>query len=578
MSDRDSVLSATVPGAAPSASLPDAALQHGDVQPVVFNDCLGWIHAPKGPGVRNAGVVIVNGVGRDGRCAYRALRLLAESLADAGFTVLRYDHPGEGDSLPPGDGQLFTAWRAGVQAAVQALKAASGLERVALVGVRLGGSLAAMNADGVDAQVLLAPVVSGRQWLRELKMAGRISGTLHEGQDGRFESEGLTLPRDCVAAIQGLDLHKTPAFAPAVLLALPRGADPHLEGAFAADGVQGDRIAFDDFELMMADSHSNRPPLETFAAVVAWLSDRYATSPRKAQNGAAKTATLYPTGAREIAVTLGRGLKGVLCVPEAAAASGKAVVFCNTGGDPRAGIGGFAAASARRLALNGTASLRFDFAGLGDSAESGDGEGHVFATSRAADFDAAVSLLEQLGYADLTLVGVCSGAVHALNAAFDDPRICRLLIVNPITLTWGGGHSIEALYRTLAKSTHGYLRASSRIDTWRRLLTGRINLGIVGRALAGRALARVSRVKRAAHDQHLRAGIARMARRGAKLQVLVGVNDGTLDEVETHFGRRGRHLTRLGMSLTINPALDHGLSLEASRAIALDMLVELVGG
>src|SRR3569833_1927150 len=75
----------------------------GEAQPIAFSGCRGWLHPAQGALVRTAGVVIVNTVGRDGRSAYRPLRILAERLARAGFATLRYDQPGQGDSLdlPP---------------------------------------------------------------------------------------------------------------------------------------------------------------------------------------------------------------------------------------------------------------------------------------------------------------------------------------------------------------------------------------------------------------------------------------------------------------------------------------------
>src|SRR5438105_4148390 len=85
------------------------------------------------------GVVIVPALGWEEVCSYRPLRFLAQTLADRGIPVLRYDLPGTGDSSGDLlDSNLVSAWIDSVEDAVSQLRALSGVKQVALLGIRAG--------------------------------------------------------------------------------------------------------------------------------------------------------------------------------------------------------------------------------------------------------------------------------------------------------------------------------------------------------------------------------------------------------------------------------------------------------
>lgn len=82
---------------------------------------------------------------------------------------------------------------------------------------------------------------------------------------------------------------------------------------------------------------------------------------------------------------------------------------------------------ARALGTLSIASLRFDFAGLGDSgaADAGDDYRH----SAVADLRAAMDHLEQgFGIRRFIILGICSGAVNGLRAAQADARVAGLMM------------------------------------------------------------------------------------------------------------------------------------------------------
>ena len=124
------------------------------------------------------GVVIVPPFGWEDVCSYRPLRFLARSLAGHGIPVLRFDLPGTGDSsgslLCRG---LVEAWVQSVGDAAAELRALAGVEQVALLGIRLGATLAAVAASrGANVQdlVLWGVSPSGRVELREMRAYARM--------------------------------------------------------------------------------------------------------------------------------------------------------------------------------------------------------------------------------------------------------------------------------------------------------------------------------------------------------------------------------------------------------------------
>jgi alpha-beta hydrolase superfamily lysophospholipase len=137
--------------------------------PIVFQAasgaCLGWFHAARGA-PRRVAVVLCRPLGYEALCTYRTYTQLAQTLAAAGFDVLRFDYHGSGDSAGGDtDGQRVDAWLASIAAAVEQAKQLSGTNEVALFGMRFGATLAmeaAQRMGGIGSLMLWAPCPSGR--------------------------------------------------------------------------------------------------------------------------------------------------------------------------------------------------------------------------------------------------------------------------------------------------------------------------------------------------------------------------------------------------------------------------------
>jgi uncharacterized protein len=143
-------------------------LYFGDPQRRLFG-----LYSPASPGARRTrAVVLCSPWGQEYLRAHRSMRQLALRLTAAGIHVLRFDYYGTGDSA--GDmieGEL-PGWESDIEAAIEELMDSTGAQRVGLIGLRLGATLAARTAvrrrKEVESLVLWDPVVEGEEFVTQL--------------------------------------------------------------------------------------------------------------------------------------------------------------------------------------------------------------------------------------------------------------------------------------------------------------------------------------------------------------------------------------------------------------------------
>ncbi|MGY0778028.1 serine aminopeptidase domain-containing protein [Azospirillum argentinense] len=569
--------------------------------PVLFDGCFGWLHPAGG----RRGVVLCAPYGGEALATHRAWRRFAESLAAVGLPVLRFDYPGTGDSVgEEGDPARLDAWLGGIRAAAAHLRAIAGVEEVALVGLRLGGLLAATAARevGADALVLLSPFPSGRAFLQELRAVALLAERPADappavGPEG-IDSAGFRLTPETAESLRALDLARV-AEAPArrvLILDRPEGRAAALAERFRALGADVEEAPFPDHARLMSSVQHAALDCSAFVRAAAWLAQELAPGVAPAGPGRtmeAPSPRLRLPGAveRPLRFGPGAGLFGILCEPVAAAAERPAVLLLNSGATPHSGTGRMSVRLARRLAARGIASLRLDLGGLGDSASKpGRRDGLIYCQDMVEDAQAGLDALEAAGHAAAVAVGLCAGAAVALHVALADPRTIGLVLVNPGRFVLGDGVTQEEAIGSAVKPAAAYLPRLTEPAVWRAILRQDRKASRVARGLSERAARRLrigaGRLRAGltgrgyARDDVLHAFQA-LTDRGVRTLMVHSAGDVTLGELEAQAGADGGRLRRMGgLWMERLAGADHSLMERAARerfASLLDDLLDRIG-
>jgi pimeloyl-ACP methyl ester carboxylesterase len=424
---------------------PDAALstKASNMQAVTFDGCFGWLHDGPASSGSDTGVLICTGLGRDASTAHRSFRLLADRLSAEGYPTLRFDYPGTGDSCEIATTDSWTAWQDEVRLAADWLRTNTNVQRIVLIGLRGGATLATLTAaarDDVAGLVLLEPVLRGKSYVAQLTVEARLRSKGVADTSDSLDLDGLPLTRETLDRMTQVDLRQVTLSSVRAISVFSRAPGALLSTCTEAWQNQGASVAcsdFDGLEALLRPTHFADEPLADFTQLLSWLTTavpaQSTTLPFTTKSHEA--TPLRPVGCVETPLRFGDNdaLVGMLCEPQDAKTN-FAVVIGNTGGDPHHGFARFSVELARSLAAEGIASLRFDFAGLGDSSNASDNGAedvtHAFEVDRSADFAAAITKLQQLGFQRFAVKGLCSGAYHAFHAAVTDERVDTLLLVN----------------------------------------------------------------------------------------------------------------------------------------------------
>lgn len=561
------------------------------MRPVFFDDCFGWIHPPAPSAGSGPGVVLCPPLGNEAICTHREWMALAATLASRGMPVLRFDYPGTGDSADPDHPAGLADWLRGVHAAIACLRAETGVGSVALCGLRLGATLAwlaTLETDGIAAVAMLAPVISGRSWVRELRVAASGSSLAvldpppGPDQETPLNSNGIAWPHETLRAIEAIDLQKTRIPPVPRVLLLQRGESRQLSQF--AETLEGAGLAvlrggFPGYDALMNDPVLLHVPDQAFAQVADWLAGT-PPCPPPATGRVAAAAALHTVRFQETPLCFGPDesqagpLFGMLCAP-LTRKHDLAVLMVNTGTSHHIGNGRMLVALARRLAGQGLASLRMDVAGMGDSPSWPDDTGSpLYGRHGPADVGAAIAALAARGYERVVVMGLCAGAHLAVHAALQQPRIVGVVAVNLQKFIWVPGTSLDIALRRAKRSFRSYLRSLRNPGEWRRLLRGEGDMIGIAAAMARRGMAGVARRLRdlfpprpGSPVAQVRGWLARLQGRGVRLLFVYADDDPGLGELALYFGTGGHRLRALpDARLVLLPKSDHNLNaLDARR-------------
>ena len=530
----------------------------------------GTAHLPASQTRRDLAIVICPPIGTDARKTYRVVFEWAEALAADGYSVLRYDPLGEGDSGPIREGEdKCEAWlRSGVEAAAFARKWLA-CDKLVLAGLRAGATVALAISDQVrpDGLILLAPYPTGAAWLRELRMSAAMLADRRDGPDG-LEVGGIQISADTMATMEALDVSGPADWQPPAFLSAP-AASRALQARLGSRLTQ---VKFTDYAKLFREAHLAEAPLEVLAAAADWLAELSGLIQLRAPVSF-PPAELEGETWTETRVEFGDGLRGVLTQPRTPAGL-DAVIIGNTGGDPRCGVGNFSTEACRALAGTGIVALRFDFHGLGESAD-GDfakvGGMFVWDVPRTGDLLAAARFLETRGTQGVLLFGVCTGGYHAVHAVLESRRFSRAIAVNAWLVRRHGTEldSTEHAKSMRAKVISAPMEVSRALhavsgNRW-RIVTKRIRWLISAvRGMMTDPAARAARAK-----------FLRGADRPRQIVLMFGIADRSLSGLDD-FGARGRWLEgQAGVKIVKDLPMDHALLYSDGRAFALAELLKV---
>jgi alpha/beta superfamily hydrolase len=174
----------------------------------------GVYHPPRAHTSRPTAVVLCYPLWQEYMRAHRAFRQLAMLLSKAGFSVLRFDYFGTGDSAGESDAGDVSRWTHDISTAIDELKDTAAVTKVSLVGLRVGASLAAAVATerkDLDRIILWDPVVGGKSYVEKMVLTEQASGTAPHGPVGTIGIKGFPLTSRMREGLEGIDLHRLPA-------------------------------------------------------------------------------------------------------------------------------------------------------------------------------------------------------------------------------------------------------------------------------------------------------------------------------------------------------------------------------
>lgn len=149
---------------------------------------------------------------------HRAYTWLAQRLADKGFHVLRFDYRGQGNSTGTFAEATIAQWREDGVHAIAELQAISGCEQIALVGTRLGASIAASlcQQDQVRRLVLWEPRTLGRLFVQEMQTeiaTNQWPEANFKASDGTTHINGFGFSGAMIDQMGGIDITPEQLFA-----------------------------------------------------------------------------------------------------------------------------------------------------------------------------------------------------------------------------------------------------------------------------------------------------------------------------------------------------------------------------
>ena len=425
------------------------------------------------------------------KAALPTIMEVSRQLAECrGFAVLRVDYPGTGDS--EGDFSDFGPdnWIAALDEAAAWLVEHFGVLPLICLGVRTGATLLTSSQSDFlrNAQKVLWDPVSGeeavKQWIQRHMVndmvaygKARVSRSALEAAlagGGSADLDGFELTGAQYAGLSKLGLGHVGTRTLAVVSGRPSAATAKWSEADAGN-VELVQLRTPPYwnSVGYVDTKELRD------ATVAWLVREEGTGKREEGTGNNCSQISIEHAERFVSIeSNGSVVRGVLTLPEGEI--GRTVLFLGGWSGDRQGPHRLFLLYARHLAGQGTASLRIDYRGRGES----DGRHNdASIATMADDAEWAVEWLHSEGLLPhgLDVIAICSGCKVAITLATRvDVRHLDLLSAEAMgSLRAKGTNAAKT-----ASALRSYVRKLFRKETWRKIFRGEVRTDMVGKALA----------------------------------------------------------------------------------------------
>jgi pimeloyl-ACP methyl ester carboxylesterase len=123
---------------------------------------------------RSPPLLVAGPYGDEQATAQRVLVNLSRALSGRGFSVLRFDYPGLGESDGDAEQNTLESLARAAGSAAAELRRLTGASEIAWFGVRLGALLSSLAPGAPRRRVLLDPVTDGVAYVGELQLAAKI--------------------------------------------------------------------------------------------------------------------------------------------------------------------------------------------------------------------------------------------------------------------------------------------------------------------------------------------------------------------------------------------------------------------
>jgi len=186
---------------------------------------------------------------------------------------------------------------------------------------------------------------------------------------------------------------------------------------------------------------------------------------------------------------------------------------------------------------------------------------------------------------EIRCVGLCSGAYHSFKAAVASQPLRGIVAINPLTFFWKEGMSLDYPEHRVAQDIMRYRNNARSLSSWRKLLSGRVDLWALAHVLGRTALTQLlkpvwatARLLRISLREDLPSELLKAAHTGVDLQFIFAAMDPGVEILRDKGGAtvdRLRARGRLGVELI--PDADHTFTDLAARKQLAALLARKLG-